>query len=153
MRFESCARLTRACSPPSGSAGRAHEAQEPQRPRAAFQASTRAVLVPGSTRTASQAPWGPAGGRQERASVAQRVLGVKVRQNGISGPLVRRICCGGFTENGSGVNFTGGYPGAFDGDGAAQEPRRAGYSRAWGRPHYCRRGRRTDRASTAHQQG
>jgi len=57
----------------------------------------------------------------------------------------------GVSQNG--VNFTGGYPGAFDGDGAAQEPRRTGYSRAWGRPHYCRRGRRIDRASTAHQQG
>jgi len=86
VRFESCARLTCACSPPSGSAGRAREAQEPQRPRAAFQASTRAAPVPGSTRTASQAPWGPAGGRQERASVAQRVLGVKVRQKRLFGP-------------------------------------------------------------------
>jgi len=94
VRLERRARLTCAGSRSSGSAGRAREAHQPQRPRAALQASTRAAPVPGSTRTASQAPWGPLGGRQERASVAERVLGVKVRQNGFSGPLVgtrRRI--------------------------------------------------------------
>ena len=65
-----------------------HKAHQPQRPRAALQASTRAAPVPGSTGAASQPPWGGLGGRQERASVAQRVLGVKVRQSGFSGPLV-----------------------------------------------------------------
>jgi len=80
VRFERRARLTCACSRSSGSAGRAREAHQPQRPRAALQASTRAAPMPESTRTASQAPWGPLGGRQERASVAERVLGVKVRQ-------------------------------------------------------------------------
>jgi len=38
---------------------------------------------------APEASLGPLGSRQERASVAQRVLGVKVRQNGFCGPLVR----------------------------------------------------------------
>ena len=87
MRFERRARLACACSLSSRLAGRAREAHQPQRPRAALQASTRAAPVPGSTRKASQSPWGTLGGRQERASVAQRVLGVKVRQNGFSGPL------------------------------------------------------------------
>jgi len=89
VHFERRARLGCACSRSSGSAGRAHEAHQPQRPRAALQASARAAPVPGSTRTASQAPWGTLGGRQERASVAQRVLGVKVRKNGFSGPLAK----------------------------------------------------------------
>jgi len=88
VRFERRARLACACSRSSGSAGRTREAHQPQKPRAALQASTRAAPVPGSTRKASQAPWGPLGGHQERASVAQRVLGVKVRQNGFSGPMV-----------------------------------------------------------------
>jgi len=44
--------------------------------------------------TAFQAPWGPLGGSQERASVAQRVLGV--RQNGFSGP--HQIYSGDLTE-------------------------------------------------------
>jgi len=87
VRFERCARLACACSLSSRSAGRAREAHQPQRPHAALQASTCAEPVPGSTRTAFQAPWGALGGRQERASVAQRVLGVKVRENGFSGPL------------------------------------------------------------------
>jgi hypothetical protein len=88
VRFERRARLACACSLSSRSAGRAREAHQPQRPRAALQASTRAEPVPRSTRTAFQAPWGALalGGRQERASVAQRVLGVKVRKNGFSGP-------------------------------------------------------------------
>jgi len=91
VHFERRARLACACSRSSDSAGRAREAHQPQRPRAALQASTRAAPVPGSTMTASQAPWGPLGGRQERASVAQRVLGVKVRQTAFRAPWLESI--------------------------------------------------------------
>ena len=83
------------------------------------------------------APGGQPGARQRRAACAgsppKRLFGPPSNLFwGFNRKMVekRRQC-----------KVSGGVSRALHGHGAAREPRRAGYSRAWGRPRYCRRGR------------